>query len=177
MMCVRADFHFFPFKCHRSKRYRKIDIIASLGSSRSGYSNPYFSVIRRARSEILLVIPPPSHPFVNLYLPLQIIGDDTTAIDSVLQADVWRHKLLTEEIDLSNRLDALEKQTNLGEAETVRIESEKDDLTARLGEIQKSLLDMEAETGPARASSLLAGLGFTDEDQKKPTRAFSGGWR
>jgi ATP-binding cassette subfamily F protein 3 len=59
----------------------------------------------------------------------------------------------------------------------VRVEAEKDELSGRLGDIQKSLLDMEAETGPARASSLLAGLGFTDEDQKKPTRAFSGGWR
>jgi ATP-binding cassette subfamily F protein 3 len=39
------------------------------------------------------------------------------------------------------------------------------------------LLEMEAETGPARASALLAGLGFDDEDQKKVTRAFSGGWR
>jgi ATP-binding cassette subfamily F protein 3 len=64
-----------------------------------------------------------------------------------------------------------------GEAEAVRISAEKDELATRLGEIQKNLLEMEAETGPARASALLAGLGFDDEDQKKVTRAFSGGWR
>jgi len=54
---------------------------------------------------------------------------------------------------------------------------EKDEMTARLGDIQKKLIDMEAETGPARAAQLLVGLGFEVEDQQKPTRAFSGGWR
>ena len=50
-------------------------------------------------------------------------------------------------------------------------------MTSQLGEVQRKLIEMEAETGPARASALLYGLGFDDEDQKKPTRAFSGGWR
>jgi len=36
---------------------------------------------------------------------------------------------------------------------------------------------MDAESGPARAASLLAGLGFNEEDQQRPTRSFSGGWR
>jgi ATP-binding cassette subfamily F protein 3 len=112
---------------------------------------------------------------------LQIVGDDTLALDSVLKADVWRHKLITEEVDLSKALEELEKQTapgtTLGEAETVRIEAEKDELTSQLGEVQRKLIEMEAETGPARASALLYGLGFNDEDQKKQTRAFSGGWR
>lgn len=36
---------------------------------------------------------------------------------------------------------------------------------------------MDAETGPARAGLLLAGLGFSDADQKQATRSFSGGWR
>lgn len=56
-------------------------------------------------------------------------------------------------------------------------EAEKDEMTARLGDIQKKLIDMEAETGPARAAQLLVGLGFEVEDQEKPTRSFSGGWR
>jgi ATP-binding cassette subfamily F protein 3 len=116
---------------------------------------------------------------VGIPSAFQIIGDDTPAIDSVLQADVWRHKLLTEEKDINAQLEEFEKKNSadLGEAEKVRVEAEKDELSGRLGDVQKSLMDMEAETGPARASSLLAGLGFTDEDQKKPTRAFSGGWR
>lgn len=36
---------------------------------------------------------------------------------------------------------------------------------------------MEAESGPARAAALLAGLGFTESDQSRPTKSFSGGWR
>lgn len=97
----------------------------------------------------------------------------------MLQADVWRHKLLTDEAEISAKLEKLDKpiDAGAGEAEKVRLEAEKDELSARLGEIQKNLLEMEAETGPARAGSLLAGLGFSEEDQKKPTRAFSGGWR
>lgn len=99
-------------------------------------------------------------------------------MESVLRADVWRHKLMTEEAELNAKLEQLEQKTAQdGEAEVIRINMEKDELAARLGEIQKNLLDMEAETGPARASSLLAGLGFDDEDQKKSTKSFSGGWR
>lgn len=109
---------------------------------------------------------------------IQIVGDETTALESVLRADVWRHKLMTEEAELNAKLEQLEQKTAQdGEAEVIRINMEKDELAARLGEIQKNLLDMEAETGPARASSLLAGLGFDDEDQKKTTKSFSGGWR
>ena len=36
---------------------------------------------------------------------------------------------------------------------------------------------MDAESGPARAAALLAGLGFSEADQSKPTKSFSGGWR
>jgi ATP-binding cassette subfamily F protein 3 len=86
--------------------------------------------------------------------------------------------MLTDEAEIHAKLEQLEqKATDQGEAEVVRVNAEKDELAARLGEIQKSLLDMEAETGPARASSLLAGLGFNEEDQRKTTKSFSGGWR
>ncbi|KAJ9124540.1 hypothetical protein QFC24_003332 [Naganishia onofrii] len=132
------------------------------------------------RNLALREVPVPTHISV-LYVEQEIVGDDTLALDSVLKADVWRHKLITEEVDLSKALEELEKQTapgtTLGEAETVRIEAEKDELTSQLGEVQRKLIEMEAETGPARASALLYGLGFNDEDQKKQTRAFSGGWR
>jgi ATP-binding cassette subfamily F protein 3 len=121
----------------------------------------------------------PTHITV-LYVEQEIVGDDTTALDSVLQADVWRHKLITEEKELMARLDELEKTSATPQDGAVAAdegaEAEKDDITERLGDIQKKLVDMEAETGPSRASALLAGLGFDDADQK-PTRAFSGGWR
>jgi ATP-binding cassette subfamily F protein 3 len=103
------------------------------------------------------------------------VGDATTALDSVLQADVWRHKLITEEAEINAQLEQLEKPTVEGAVPVT--DGEKDELAARLGEIQKKLVDMEAETGPARAGLLLAGLGFSDADQKAPTSSFSGGWR
>lgn len=129
------------------------------------------------RNLALREVPSPSHISV-LYVEQEIAGDETTALESVLRADVWRHKLMTEEAETNAKLEKLEQTTaDDGEAEVIRMNIEKDELAARLGEIQKNLLDMEAETGPARASSLLAGLGFDEEDQKKTTKSFSGGWR
>lgn len=107
----------------------------------------------------------PSHISV-LYVEQEIVGDDTTALDSVLQADVWRHHLIQQEAELNAKLGS----------ETVS-EEEKDDITIKLGDVQKKLLDMDAETGPSRAAQLLVGLGFEVADQQKATRAFSGGWR
>ncbi len=104
------------------------------------------------------------------------MGDDTTALESVLQADVWRHKLLTEEKELNAKLESLEKGTP-EEGGSAALEGEKDEISSRLGDVQKKLVDMDAETGPARAGLLLAGLGFSEVDQKSPTKSFSGGWR
>ena len=36
---------------------------------------------------------------------------------------------------------------------------------------------IDAYTAPARAAEILAGLGFSAEDQLRPCREFSGGWR
>ncbi|MGR3759129.1 ABC-F family ATP-binding cassette domain-containing protein [Roseobacteraceae bacterium NS-SX3] len=48
---------------------------------------------------------------------------------------------------------------------------------ARIAEIQTRLADIDAWSAEARASSILKGLGFDDEDQKRPCSDFSGGWR
>ena len=47
-------------------------------------------------------------------------------------------------------------------------------------ELHKLYAEMESlqlDKAPARASSILYGLGFTPDEQKKPTKEFSGGWR
>lgn len=115
------------------------------------------------------------------YVEQEIIGDSTTALDSVLQADVWRHKLMSEEAELNIKLEALEKRPQAegdgGAEANAELEREKDELSSRMGDIQKKLVDMEAETGPARAGLLLAGLGFSEADQQRATSSFSGGWR
>lgn len=46
-----------------------------------------------------------------------------------------------------------------------------------LSRITEMLQEIDAETGPARAAELLHGLGFSEQDQQRPTRTFSGGWR
>ncbi|KAN0138690.1 P-loop containing nucleoside triphosphate hydrolase protein [Lactarius tabidus] len=119
-------------------------------------------------------VPIPPHITI-LFVEQEIIGDDTTALNSVLKADVWRDHLLAEEARLNARLAELDA-TSPGDLE-VRIDEAKDEVSGRLAEVHASLAEMEAESGPARAAALLAGLGFSEEDQGRPTRSFSGGWR
>ena len=47
----------------------------------------------------------------------------------------------------------------------------------RIAEIQTRLADVGAHAAPARAASILAGLGFDEAAQQRPCTDFSGGWR
>jgi len=47
----------------------------------------------------------------------------------------------------------------------------------RISDIHMRLADIDAYTAESRASSILAGLGFSDRDQNSPASSFSGGWR
>ncbi len=47
----------------------------------------------------------------------------------------------------------------------------------RIGEIHTRLADIDAHSAPARAASILAGLGFSPEKMEGPCSALSGGWR
>ena len=47
----------------------------------------------------------------------------------------------------------------------------------RLAEIHARLTDIDAHSAPARAARILAGLGFSEEQQQRPCSEFSGGWR
>ena len=46
-----------------------------------------------------------------------------------------------------------------------------------LGEIYARLAEIGADAAPARASEILSGLGFSQEDLARPMAEFSGGWR
>jgi ATP-binding cassette, subfamily F, member 3 len=63
-----------------------------------------------------------------------------------------------------------ERAALLAEAETVTDPH-------RIAEIQTRLADIGAHSAPARAAAILAGLGFSHEDQARPCSDFSGGWR
>ena len=47
----------------------------------------------------------------------------------------------------------------------------------RIGEIHERLVDIDAHTAPARAATILDGLGFDQEAQLRPCSDFSGGWQ
>ncbi|KAB7504321.1 ATP-binding cassette sub-family F member 3, partial [Armadillidium nasatum] len=51
------------------------------------------------------------------------------------------------------------------------------DLSGQLSEIYAELQAIDADKAPAKASVILAGLGFTPEMQRRATKEFSGGWR
>lgn len=128
-----------------------------------------------------------------LYVEQEVAGDDTPAVEAVLKADVWRERLILEERRLNDELQSMEKadreaseaartseglsQGSAVDLPTRERENRRDELSARLGDVQAKLVDMEADTGPSRAATLLNGLGIVGQDQIKPTRAFSGGWR
>jgi len=93
----------------------------------------------------------------------EIQGDDTPAIQSVLECDKVRTELIKEEKEILRKL-----------------ESKSDDeskLAVRLKEVYQKLEEIESETAETRASTILSGLGFSQDEQKLPTKSFSGGWR
>jgi ATP-binding cassette subfamily F protein 3 len=77
-------------------------------------------------------------------------GGSTTLIDTILAADPERLALLAE-------TDSTEP--------------------ARLAEIHARLEAIDAYSAPSHAASILAGLGFPENQQQRPAREFSGGWR
>jgi ATP-binding cassette subfamily F protein 3 len=78
-------------------------------------------------------------------------GTDESLLDTVLHADKELTQLLAQ--------------------------SERETDGHRLGDIYARLEAIDAYTAPARAAEILAGLGFSAEDQLRPCREFSGGWR
>ena len=63
-----------------------------------------------------------------------------------------------------------ERSSLLSEAETATNPD-------RIANIHIRLADIGAETAPARAATILSGLGFSDNMQQRPCSDFSGGWR
>ncbi|MQL74466.1 hypothetical protein Taro_006836 [Colocasia esculenta] len=113
-----------------------------------------------------------------LHVEQEVVGDDTTALQCVLNSDIERIQLLEEEA----RLLSLQRDSEFdGEKEQrdgkLNGAANKDALSQRLQEIYKRLEYIDAYSAESRAASILAGLSFTPEMQRKPTKAFSGGWR
>lgn len=115
-----------------------------------------------------------------LHVEQEIKGDETQALQSVLDADVWRKQLLGEETKINERLQEIEKLRGEFEEDSLevrKLDNEQVDLDERLQQIAERLVDMESDKAESRAASILYGLGFSQEAQSLPTNAFSGGWR
>ncbi|CCE78239.1 Piso0_000857 [Millerozyma farinosa CBS 7064] len=115
-----------------------------------------------------------------LHVEQEIRGDDTPALQSVLDADVWRKSLLQEESKINERIkeiEALGDDFEKDSTEARKLENEKEDLEKHLQDVEEKLNDMESDKAESRAASILFGLGFSKESQSTPTKLFSGGWR
>nr|CDS23258.1 ATP binding cassette sub family F [Echinococcus granulosus] len=93
-----------------------------------------------------------------LHVEQEVAGDNTPAIESVLQADTQRANLLAELAKL-------------------RAGKETDETFSRIAQIFDQLIAIDADSAPARAASILHGLGIESQKQNCPTKKFSGGWR
>jgi len=85
------------------------------------------------------------------YIAQEAPSGTSTPIDTVLAADTERAALLHE--------------------------SETCEDPDRLGEVYERLMAIDAYTAPARASTILVGLGFDEEMQQRPLDSYSGGWK
>uniref|UniRef100_R7WAP4 ABC transporter domain-containing protein n=1 Tax=Aegilops tauschii TaxID=37682 RepID=R7WAP4_AEGTA len=113
-----------------------------------------------------------------LHVEQEVTGDDTTALQCVLNADVERVQLMQEEAQLGQLLKDLEYEAESKQSlDKSKGDVDKDSISKRLEEIYKRLEFIDADAAEARAASILAGLSFTPEMQCKNTKSFSGGWR
>ncbi|XP_073843233.1 ATP-binding cassette sub-family F member 3 [Musca autumnalis] len=103
----------------------------------------------------------PSHISV-LHVEQEVVGDDTPAVDSVLECDTERTRLLAREKEIMALLNSGTQDAKLN---------------AELSEVYTALQNIEADKAVARASVILKGLGFDADMQQRPTKSFSGGWR
>jgi ATP-binding cassette subfamily F protein 3 len=63
------------------------------------------------------------------------------------------------------------------ERASLLVEAETANDPSRIAEIQMRLVDIDAHAAPARAASILSGLGFDTDAQQRALSEFSGGWR
>ncbi|KAK1077133.1 ATP-binding cassette, regulator of translational elongation [Friedmanniomyces endolithicus] len=135
------------------------------------------STLLRALSKREVAIP--THISI-LHVEQEIAGDDTPALQAVLDADVWRKHLLREQEKLSKELAELEaERSSMADtsADAAKLDEHREGLDITLSDVQGKLSEMESDKAEPRAASILAGLGFSHERQQFATKTFSGGWR
>ena len=106
-----------------------------------------------------------------------ISGDHPTETGTISLSKGWRIGQVAQEVPASDEtllsvvLSADTERTDL----LARSETETD--PNAIADIQARLVDIDAHSAEARAATILAGLGFDQDAQNRPTHDFSGGWR
>ncbi|KAM1166530.1 hypothetical protein PS1_026119 [Malus domestica] len=96
-----------------------------------------------------------------LLVEQEVVGDDKTAIEIVVSANEELVKIRKEVADLQNSASADGK------------DGFDDDAGEKLSELYEKLQLMGSDSAEAQASKILAGLGFTQDMQGRPTKSFS----
>lgn len=140
------------------------------------------STLLRALSRRELAVP--KHITI-LHVEQEIRGDETKALQSVLDADVWRKHLLQEQNRIQTRMNEIDEEFKTivagggteDSAEARELDDERSELDVNLTDIFNKLSEIESDKAEGRAASILFGLGFSKDSQQQPTNSFSGGWR
>lgn len=97
-----------------------------------------------------------------IHVEQEVDGGDKTVVETILDMDERRTKLIKREKELNEKI-------NNGE------ESEK--ILEELKEVYESLQLIGSDSAEGRVRKILTGLQFTLDMQDKPTKELSGGWR
>jgi ATP-binding cassette subfamily F protein 1 len=89
----------------------------------------------------------------------EVQADDTTAVQSVLNADKRRLELIEEEQEL------------------LAIQNPSKDQLKRINQVYDEMNALKTDAAEGKARRILAGLGFDKEMMERATKHFSGGWR
>ena len=105
-----------------------------------------------------------------LLVEQEVVGDDKTALEAVVSANVELIEVRQKVADLQNIASGEE---GMDKDDT----NEEEDAGEKLAELYEQLQLMGSDAAESQASKILAGLGFTKDMQGRPTKSFSGGWR
>lgn len=105
------------------------------------------------------------HNLHILQVEQEVIGDDQTVLQHVIDCDVERTQLLKEQQELA------EKSVATMEAE------DREEHAKRIAWVTERLEFIEADKAENKAIKILKGLGFSQEELTKQSKHFSGGWR
>eukprot|EP01138_Halocafeteria_seosinensis_P005701 gb/GECG01005828.1/.p1 GENE.gb/GECG01005828.1/~~gb/GECG01005828.1/.p1 ORF type:complete len:600 (+),score=102.19 gb/GECG01005828.1/:1-1800(+) len=121
------------------------------------------STLLKAMARLELQGIPPDARVVTVQQEIE--GDDRTALEAVIDADIRRKRLIDQEKHI------------LDEMEEASTEERRKDLQEQMESTTSQLEAIDAFGAEARAGSILSGLRFTQKMQHTPTKQLSGGWR